>query len=479
MNVLFVVAEMAPFAKTGGLADVAAALPAALQRMHVDVRVVMPLYRGISRDRLSLERATHASLASQDVYGALWRGAHPNGTPIYFVDAPQLFDRAGIYGEDGGAYGDNLLRFTFLCQCAVQLAQLTWKPDVVHCHDWHAALVPAYLRVSGSTPTLFTIHNLAHQGRFPADQFPVLGLEPGWFNMHGVEYYGDINVMKAGLVSAHVLNTVSETYAREVQTPEFGYGLDGVMRERAGDLFGVLNGVDYSEWDPRVDRHIAARFSADDLSGKARCKSALQQELGLPTNAYTPLIGCVARIAEQKGFDILVPSLSAIVDAGAQIVVLGVGDPALERALQGAAARWPNHVRALIGFDEAWAHRIEAGADFFLMPSRFEPSGLNQLYSLRYGTIPIVRRTGGLADSVVDATAETVHHGVATGFVFDDYTPDALISTVGRAIFAYRDPVLWRSLQSAAMRADFSWDRAAVQYRTLYGLAGERAGRNR
>jgi starch synthase len=479
MNVLFCVAEVAPFAKTGGLADVAAALPAALRRMNVDVRILMPLYRGISRDSLVLERATHASLASRDVYGALWRGVHPNGTPVYFLDAPQLFDRRGIYGEDGGAYDDNLLRFTFLCQAAAQLTQNNWTPDVVHCHDWHTALVPAYLRMAAGPPTLLTIHNLAHQGQFPADQFPILGLPPGWFNTHGVEFYGDINVLKAGLVSAHVLSTVSETYAREIQTPEFGHGLDGVIRERAGDLFGVLNGVDYQEWDPRVDWHIAGQYTVDDLSGKARCKSALQQELGLPTNAYAPLIGCVARLAEQKGFDLIVSALGAIVDTGAQVVVLGTGDPAFERSLDAAATRWPNQVRALIGFDEGWAHRIEAGADFFLMPSRFEPSGLNQLYSLRYGTIPIVRRTGGLADSVVDATPESLRHGVATGFVFDAYTPEALVSTVARAIAAYRDPGLWRRLQQAAMRADFSWERAAIQYHTLYGLARQRAGGGR
>jgi starch synthase len=479
MNVLFCVAEVAPFAKTGGLADVAAALPAALRRMHVDVRVLMPLYRGIGRDGLALDRAIHASLAGHDVYGALWRGVHPHGTPVYFLDAPQLFDRDGIYGEGGGSYPDNLLRYTFLCQAGLQLMQHTWTPDVVHCHDWHTALLPAYLRVADGPSTLLTIHNLAHQGRFPRDQFPILGLAPGWFNMHGVEYHGDVNVLKAGLVSAHVLNTVSETYAREIQTPEFGYGLDGVMRERAGDLFGVLNGVDYGEWDPRHDGQIAARYSADDLSGKARCKTALQQELGLPTNAYAPLIGCVARLAEQKGFDLIVSALGSIVEMGAQLVVLGTGDPVLEGALHAAAARWPSQVRALIGFDEAWAHRIEAGADFFLMPSRFEPSGLNQLYSLRYGTIPIVRRTGGLADSVVDVTPETMHHGVATGFVFDAYTADALAATVARAVAAYRDPGAWRWIQQAAMRADFSWDRAAQRYRTLYGLAQERAGRGR
>ncbi|MDR7523603.1 MAG: glycogen synthase GlgA [Armatimonadota bacterium] len=478
MKVLFCVAEATPFAKTGGLADVAGALPAALRRKQLDVRVIMPLYRGTPREGLQSVREVHSVIASTGIDGTVWLGAFPDGVPVYFVDAPPLYDRPGLYGEGGRDYDDNLLRFAFLCQAAVTLASETWAPDLVHAHDWHAALIPAYLRFRRTgLPTLFTIHNLAHQGLFPPEQFPLTGLPESAFVMDGVEFYGRVNVLKAGLVWSHVISTVSETYAQEIQTEEYGMGLEGLLRARSADLFGILNGVDYSRWDPAVDPFIPARYTADDLSGKARCKAALQQELGLPDNAYTPLIGSVARLVAQKGFDLVAAALEQIVGLGAQVVILGTGDPTYEAVLQAATARWPRQVRVVIGFDEGLAHRIEAGADIFLMPSRFEPSGLNQLYSLRYGTVPVVRRTGGLADSIVDVTPETLHQGRANGFVFDHYSPDALVATVGRAIAAYRDPGLWRWLQQVGMRADFSWDRAADRYRALYDLTVERAAR--
>ncbi|OFX33047.1 MAG: starch synthase [Armatimonadetes bacterium RBG_16_67_12] len=478
MNVLLCVAEATPFAKVGGLADVAGALPAALRRRGLDVRVIMPLYRGMSRSMLEPVQRVESTIGGQTIGAAIWQGAFPNGTPVYLVDSSELFDRAGLYGEGGRDYDDNLLRFAFLSRAAVTLMAESWQPDLVHCHDWHVALVPAYLRMQRNPmPTLFTVHNLAHQGLFPAEQFPFTGLPGEAFAMDGVEFYGRVNVMKAGLVWSHVLSTVSETYARETQTEENGMGLDGLLRARSADLFGVLNGVDYSQWDPSVDPHIAARYSADDLSGKAKCKAALQQELGLPDNAYTPLVGTVARLVSQKGFDLVASALEHIVGTGAQVVILGAGDPVYEETFRAASVRWPQHVRAVIGFDEGLAHRIEAGADIFLMPSKFEPSGLNQLYSLRYGTIPVVRRTGGLADSISDVTPESLHHGAANGFVFDAYTSEALISTVGRAIAAYRDPGLWRWIQQVGMRADFSWDRTADKYGVLYDLTIERASR--
>jgi starch synthase len=397
---------------------------------------------------------------------------------VYLVDAPGLYDRGGLYGESGKDYDDNLLRFAFFSQAAVTLMQQAWMPDLVHCHDWQAALVPAYLRLRRHPlPTLFTVHNLAYQGLFPAEQFHLAGLPDEWFSMNGVEFYGRVSVMKAGLIWSHVLSTVSETYSKEIQTEEYGMGLDGLMRVRSADLFGVLNGVDYAEWDPSVDPHIATRYTADDLTGKARCKAALQQEMSLPERAYTPLIGTVARLVTQKGFDLVAAALEHIVGTGAQLVILGTGDPAFEEAFRAASARWPQHVRAIIGFNNGLAHRIEAGADMFLMPSRFEPSGLNQLYSLRYGTVPVVRRTGGLADSIVDVTPEAIHNGQANGFVFEDYSPGALAATVGRAIAAYRDPTVWRSLQQVGMRADFSWDRTADRYVALYTVTAERASR--
>ncbi|MBI3997911.1 MAG: glycogen synthase GlgA [Armatimonadetes bacterium] len=478
MNVLFCVAEAAPFAKTGGLADVAGALPAALRRNGVDVRVMMPHYRGISRQGLQPVMRARSEIGGTDIEGAVWLGAFPNGTPVYLLDAAPLYDRAGLYGEGGRDYDDNLVRFVFFCQAAVVLMRDGWAPDLAHCHDWHSALLPAYLRMHRSrVPTLFTVHNLAHQGTFPAEQFPITGLPHEAFTPDGVEFYGKLNVMKAGLISSHALSTVSETYAKEIQTEEYGMGLDGLLRARSADLFGVLNGVDYSLWDPSVDPSIPARYSTDDLAGKSVCKASLQHDLGLPVDARVPLIGTVARLVSQKGFDLVASGLDAIVSMGAQVVILGTGDPAYEAAFRAAQSRIPHQVRALIGFDERLAHRIEAGADIFLMPSRFEPSGLNQLYSLRYGTVPVVRRTGGLADSIVDVTPENLHLGRANGFVFDHYSTEALVATVGRAIAAYRDQGLWRWLQQVGMRADFSWDRAAERYLALYAVTADRAAK--
>jgi len=476
MKVLFCVSEAVPYAKTGGLADVAGALPAALRRKGLDVRVVMPRYRGVDRNGLEPVQQVYSVIGGTAIEGAVWTGTPSDGVPHYFLEQPSLYDRAGLYGEVGRDYEDNLVRFAFFCQSALGLMHNTWKPDLVHCHDWHAALIPAYLRAHRNPlPTLFTVHNLAHQGIFPREQFPLVCLPPETFSPDGLEFYGNVNIMKAGLVYSHALSTVSETYAREIQTEEFGMGLDGLLRVRSADLFGILNGVDYAQWDPGVDPHIPARYHAGDLTGKARCKAALQQEMGLPVQPYAPLIGTVARLAPQKGFDLVAAALDAILATGAQVVILGTGEPAFEEAFRAASARFPQQLRAIIGFDEGLAHRIEAGADIFLMPSRFEPSGLNQLYSLRYGTPPVVRRTGGLADSIVDAMPENLHLGRANGFVFDDYTPEALVEAIERAVAAYRDPGVWWPLQQVGMRADFSWDSVAGRYLDLYEATVRRA----
>ncbi len=478
MRSLFCVSEAVPFAKTGGLADVAGALPGALRRRGLDVRVVLPLYRGIPRAGLIPLRQVRCPIGGEEICGEILAGRFPDGTPAYLLDSPGLYDREGIYGEGGRDYDDNLARFAFLSQAALALMQEVWQPDLVHCHDWHTALVPAYLRAARSaTPTLFTLHNLAHQGTFPAEQFPLTCLPRSAFSPEGVEFYGRVNLMKAGLIWSHVLSTVSESYAREIQEEQLGAGLDGLLRARSSDLFGVLNGVDYSQWDPSVDPYIPHRYDAADLSGKARCKAALQSEVRLPVSPYTPLVGTVARLVEQKGFDLLAAAIDRIVAMGTQVLILGTGDPLYEEEFRRAEARWPAHVRAVIGFDEGLAHRIEAGADLFLMPSRFEPSGLNQLYSLRYGTPPVVRRTGGLADSVVDASPENLRRGTANGFVFEEYNADALVDAVGRAVAAYRDPSAWRRLQQVGMDADFSWDRAAEKYVELYKTTIERASK--
>ncbi|MDR5709299.1 MAG: glycogen synthase GlgA [Armatimonadota bacterium] len=480
MRVLFVVAEMVPFAKTGGLADVAGALPPALHDLGVEVRVLMPRYAAVDPGHHRLEPVGEISapVGGRGETARVWEGNLAGKVPVWFLDHPGYYGRPGIYGEGGKDYEDNLHRFTFLCRASLNWARVAgWVPDVFHCHDWHAALVPVYLDILerrdpllGHTATLFTIHNLAYQGIFPREHLPVTGLpeEVYWSRL---EFYGSINLMKGALLSADLLNTVSETYAREIQTPEFGYGLDGVLRTRGQDLYGVLNGVDYSVWDPRVDPYLPARYGPEDLSGKRICKLALQAEFGLPENPKVPLVGMVTRLVDQKGLDLVQACLDRMVAAGAQFVLLGTGDPRYEVAFTEAARRYPRQVGVRIGFDEGLAHRIEAGCDIFLMPSRYEPSGLNQLYSLRYGTVPVVRRTGGLADSIVDATPETVARGEANGFVFEAYAPDALWEALRRALDAFRNPALWRTLVQAGMRADFSWKRSARRYVEMYERA--------
>ncbi|MDR7569885.1 MAG: glycogen synthase GlgA, partial [Armatimonadota bacterium] len=408
----------------------------------------------------------------------VWEGNLAGKVPVWFLDHPGYYGRPGIYGEGGRDYEDNLARFTCLCRAALNWVRgYGWIPDVFHCHDWHAALLPVYMDTVERedpalrrTATLFTIHNLAYQGIFPRDQLPVTGLSEEVYWSH-LEFYGSINLMKGALLSADLLNTVSETYAREIQTPEFGYGLDGVLRMRGQDLYGVLNGVDYSVWDPQVDPYIPARYGPEDLSGKRVCKLALQAEFGLAEDPHVPLLGMVTRLVDQKGLDLVWACLDRMVAAGAQFVLLGTGDPRYEAAFTEAARRHPRRVGVRIGFDEGLAHRVEAGCDIFLMPSRFEPSGLNQLYSLRYGTVPIVRATGGLADSIVDATPEAISRGEANGFVFEAYTPDALWEAIRRALDVFRNPTLWRTLMQVGMQADFSWNRSARRYVELYERA--------
>lgn len=482
MKVLFAVSEAVPFVKTGGLADVAGALPAALARLGHEVRLVLPRYRAISPNGLMSLFPLRFPLGKETVEGAVLEGRTPAGQTAYFVECPQLFDRAELYGEGGRDYADNLLRFAALSRAVVAVAAQTFPPDLIHANDWHTGLVPAYLRARArggrrSWPTLFTVHNIAMQGLFPREQFGLLGLPPDFFTPDGLEFWGQINCLKAGLAYANLINTVSETYAREIQTAEFGGGLEGVLVSRRADLYGVLNGVDYSRWDPRVDEYLPARYGPDDLDGKRLCKRALQREAGLEPLPYAPLCAVVTRLTDQKGCDLLAAVLPSLVERGAQFVLLGTGDPRYHALFSHLARTHPRQVFVALRFDEALAHRIEAGADIFLMPSRYEPSGLNQLYSVRYGTVPVVRRTGGLADSVIDATPEAVRAGTATGFVFESYTPLAFLEAVDRVLAAYRDPLIWRRLQAAGMIADFSWERAAERYVALYREAvGRRVG---
>jgi starch synthase len=399
--------------------------------------------------------------------------------PVYFLEHHGYFDRPHLYGPPGGAYGDNLERFTFLSRGALELCKgLGWIPDVVHANDWQSALVPIYLNtVEWAQPlhgsaSIYSIHNLAYQGVFDPGAIFVAGLGAEHLNAHELEHFGTLNLTKGALYHSTLLSTVSPTYAREIQTGPYGAGLDGVLRERSGDLRGILNGIDTTEWDPATDPRLAANYDARDLSGKAVCKAALQREAGLPVRAEIPLFALVGRLVAQKGVDVLADALPRVLDWDLQFVLLGTGERDVEERLASIANHRPDRCAVKIGFDDALAHRIEAGADFFVMPSRFEPCGLNQMYSLRYGTLPIVRATGGLADSVRNYDEAT---GEGTGFVLNDLAPDSLADTIGWALATwYQRPQHVQAMRLRAMAQDFSWQRAAGEYRDLYLAAYER-----
>ncbi|HLW48203.1 MAG TPA: glycogen synthase GlgA [bacterium] len=490
-RIYFCTSEAVPFAKTGGLADVAGALPAALAEAGCDVRIALPGYRAVDRGKFNFRTIGTAEvpLGSGRVTVEFLESRLPHSdarpVPVYLVAHEPSFGRAGLYGEGGKDYDDNLERFTVFGRGVLALPEhLRWAPDVMHCQDWQTGLLPVWLREEprssalDRTATLFTIHNLAYQGLFSPEQLPVTGLGPRVFTPRGIEFYGKVNLLKGGLVYADRLSTVSEQYAREIQTPEFGCGLEGVLRERAADLVGILNGVDYGAWDPSADPHIAARYTPDDLSGKAACKRDLQRSQRLVDAPKTPLVGMIGRLADQKGFDLVAAVLERLVAAGAQFVLLGTGEPKYHELFQAFHERYAGRVAVTLGFDDALAHRIEAGSDIFLMPSRYEPSGLNQLYSLRYGTVPVVRRTGGLADTIVDAAPDALARGTANGFVFDAYEPAALWDALERAMRTFGNLRVWRQLQQTGMRQDFSWRRAAARYVEAYRRAidARRAG---
>jgi len=484
LRVLFMASEVEPFAKTGGLADVAGALPAALAALGHDVRILMPRYRGVDafagEVRTVVPRLT-VTLGDRAVEGALFEGRTPSDVPVYFLGQDHYYDREGLYGTADGDYWDNCERFIFFCRGGLEALlslgepdRAPWRPHVVHCHDWQTGLVPVYLRTLyrdhpslGRIATLFTIHNLAYQGVFWHYDMPMTGL--GWdlFTPAGLEFYGKLNFLKGGLVFSDLLNTVSRTYAREIRTPAFGSGLEGVLEERSHDLHGVVNGIDYEVWNPAKDPAIAQPYSADDPGGKAACRGALRAELGLET-VPGPVVGIVTRLVEQKGMDLVLQALPGILAEGCQLVLLGSGDANLEAAFVESAQRHPGRVAVRIGYEAELAHRIYAGADCFLMPSRFEPCGLGQLIALRYGTVPVVRRTGGLTDTVTEFDPA---RRAGTGFTLDAFAVDALLDAVRRAASAYRQPALWKALVRNAMAEDFSWEASAREYVTLYGKA--------
>ena len=473
MKVLFATSEIAPWVKTGGLGDVAAALPPALQRAGLDVRVLVPWYPAIARAFPDAPVIAELPASAGVFPGAALRSAvAPDGTPMLFLDCMACYMREGnpYLGSDGRDWHDNAVRFGLLSYVAALLAStaspLDWQPDILHCHDWQTALAPAYLRynLKPVAKSVLTIHNLAFQGLFGAHTLRELALPPQAWAVDGVEYYGHLSFLKGGLQHADHITTVSPTYAQEIQTDTDGMGMAGLLRYRSGALTGILNGIDTEQWNPAIDPHLATHYASATLGNKSGNKRALQQKMGLAVTDDTPLFGVVSRLSGQKGLDLLLACADEVVRLPAQLVILGSGDAALENAFRELARRHPGKVAVQIGFNEALAHLIEAGIDAFLMPSRFEPCGLNQMYSLRYGTPPIVRATGGLADTVIDATDKER----GNGFVFTRAEPAELLATVRRAAELWARPRLWRQLQKNGMAADNSWDQPAQRYIELY-----------
>ena len=479
LRILLCASEVVPFAKTGGLADVAGALPKALAALGHEVRVALPKYGSIDAEEIETEKAGArfaVPMGAQEVEVGIEVSRAIPGVTTYLVDSPEHFARDGLYGEP-----DDTERFALFSRAVLEMVRRgDWQPEVIHCNDWQTGLMPVYLRqvyrddaVLKAIASLYTIHNLAYQGSFGPEELERIGLGRGLFTVDGLEFYGRANPMKGGLLYADVINTVSETYSREIQTTEYGEGLEGVLARRRGDLFGVLNGIDYEEWNPGTDALIEANYEAGRLGGKADCKTALQRRLGLAERAEAPVFGLVSRLAGQKGLDILAEVMPYVLEFDVQFALLGTGEQQYHDLLSELAAKEPNKVGLVLGFDNALAHQIYAGSDCFLMPSRYEPCGLGQMISLRYGTIPVVRETGGLADTIRDFD---VKKGEGNGFVFREHAAIGLFGAMARAVMTMRVEGAWRKLAANAMACDFSWGRSAAAYAKLYQLAIERHG---
>ncbi|MCG8709716.1 glycogen synthase GlgA [Brenneria sp. 4F2] len=473
MQVLHVCSELFPLLKTGGLADVAGALPAAQIQAGMDARVMLPAFpdlkKGIADTQIVRELDTFAGRVAL-LYGYF------NGVGIYLVDAPTLYQRAGspYHNPEQYAYADNYLRFALLGWMGCELAcglDLHWRPDVVHAHDWHAGLTCAYLAARGRpAKSVFTVHNLAYQGLFDARHLAEIQLPPDFFQIHGLEFHGQISYLKAGLYYADHVTTVSPTYAHEITLPAYGYGMEGLLktREEEGRLSGILNGVDDAIWDPAHDPLLTSHYNRDMLVNKAENKRHLQTAMGLRLDEKAPVFAIVSRLTSQKGLDIALSAVPDLLDQGGQLVVLGAGDAPLQEGFLAAAAKYHGQVGVQIGYHEAFSHRIIGGADVIMVPSRFEPCGLTQLYGLKYGTLPLVRRTGGLADTVADCSLENLADGLASGFVFHDCNVVSLSRAIRRVFVLWARPTLWRYVQRQAMAMDFSWQIAAQAYRALY-----------
>jgi starch synthase len=478
LRILMIASEAQPFSKTGGLADVASALSKALGRLGHEVTLMTPRYRGVAAGAITgsvtIELASHAFSAD------LHEVALGPGARVLLVDCPELYDRPGIYTEGGLDYPDNAVRYAFLSAAAADWASQQSRPfDILHAHDWQTGLVPVYARALGvrtqgtvgtpGTPgTLFTIHNLAYQGLFDKAWVPPLGLSWQDFTINGFEFYDRLGFLKAGLAFSDAITTVSPTYAEEIQRPEYGDGLDGVIRARRDVLAGILNGIDTDEWNPATDPFLPRPFDADHLDRKAASKKALLELFALPVTDQSmarPVIGMVSRMVDQKGLDLIAAAASEVPSLNASFVIVGTGEPRYQMMWTSLSEWYPDRISAFVGFDERRAHLVEGGADLFLMPSRFEPCGLNQMYSMRYGTVPVVRAVGGLVDTV---RPYNPRNGQGTGFLFSEYRPDAMLEALGRALAAFGNKKLWTRLQTNGMRADFSWDRSAAEYVKMY-----------
>jgi starch synthase len=480
VNILFVAAEMHPFAKTGGLADVVGALPLALARRGHQVSLVLPAYPAALTAGIPCCRLPHRvpiPMGRTSLEAGVF-AADVDGVTVWLLDLPSLYDRPTLYGPPSGGYPDNARRFAALCQGALAMTHaLEFCPDIIHCHDWHAALLPALLRwrvpepFFARTATVLTVHNLAFQGLFPAATRAELGLPADWLQVERAEFYGQLSFLKAGLQAAEKITTVSPTYRQETLQPAFGCGLDGVLRQRAADFSGILNGIDYAEWNPASDVRLAANYDRDSLAGKGQCKAALQERLGLPVAPDVPLLAVVSRLTEQKGCELLLEIMPRLATAPLQFALLGTGDAHFLEAFQAIAAEKAPNVALNLAFHPELGPLMYAGADMFLMPSRFEPCGISQLIALRYGAVPVVRRTGGLADTVEQASATA-----GNGFLFDDYASESFWRALQSALAAYQNRTGWHLLMQRGMAADHSWERSVGAYENIYREALQKRG---
>jgi starch synthase len=478
LKVLFLSPEIVPFAKTGGLADVAGALPLALNSLGAEVRLVLPFYRTIRKGDFEIRPFIdniEIPLGKDTLKAAIKVSHLSDGIPVYLVEREDLYNRPNLYGNASGGYYDNLERFSFYAHAVLILMRsISFAPHIIHCHDWQTGLIPALLkgpyknnRLLSETPTVFTIHNLGYQGIFPSEKLPTTGLpKEDFFHLEGVEFWGNISLLKTGIMYSEAITTVSPSYAVEIQTREFGMGMEGVLQRRKDVLHGILNGIDYHIWNPEKDRHVPANYSQEEMAGKLHCKIALIKETGLdPSISEKPLLGIITRLDAQKGLDLLLKILDDLLSMDLGLVVLGSGDEGIRHAIQDAADRFPGRIFLNTGFDEPLAHRIMAGTDIFLIPSRYEPCGLTQMYALKYGTVPIVRATGGLKDTVVQFNTQT---GKGNGFKFRPYKPASFLRVIRTATKLFNHPKTWQRLISNGMKADFSWDRSARSYMKLY-----------